>query len=75
MVELKMVNILDLTVGNVVHCYGARFEITETRLVESFNQVLMVAVGRWLDGETFDNYFGPDRDWIFQGNNYVTLKI
>lgn len=80
----KQVNIMDLVVGNIVHFHGARFEVTATKIVEHrsmhdvFNadrDTMMVANGKWLDGAKVNGYFGPNKDWNFQGNKRVSHAV
>ncbi len=82
---MNTVNIMDLQVGNIVHSNGARFLITSTKIVtghktmhEPVNEVeqtVMVANGKWIDGAIIAGYFGPNKDWTFQGNYRVTHSI
>jgi FtsP/CotA-like multicopper oxidase with cupredoxin domain len=78
------VNIFDLKVGNVVHFHGARFEVISTEVQEhrsfrgEFNadrDTVMVAKAKWLDGGIVNGYFGPNKDWTFQGNKNVTEAV
>lgn len=79
-------NIMDLEVGDIVHFYGARFEVTTTRVVYhrtgTDNQLppqrsdcVMVAKAKWIDGHIENGYFGPMKDWTFQGNFRVSYKV
>jgi hypothetical protein len=70
-----------LAVGHIVHFHGARFEITSTKLlsdrsfgINSDDQVI-VANGKWIDGQEVAGYFGKGTDWTFQGNNFATAEI
>lgn len=77
----KSVNIMDLKTGMIVHCHSARFEITSTRIYQDCGKQgeknkVMVANGKWLDGRIEPFYFGPEKDWKFQGNYlYGTLRV
>lgn len=74
---------LDLKVGDIAHFHGARFEIYSTNIVDGHNdrewpdEKVMVAMGKWLDGHTVTGYFGPGKDWNFQGNHraYVDIEM
>ena len=78
-------NIMNLTLGDVVHFHGARFEITVTKVY--YNQrthnetpdekrdTVMSANGKWLSGNVVQGYFGPNKDWTFQGNCNVTHTV
>lgn len=79
--QTKIVTTPELNVGNIVHFHGARFEIhtatmyaqTEERL-KQYGPV-MAAIGKWLDGQIVPSYFGPEKDWKFQGNSLATVAI
>ena len=79
-----IVNIMDLEIGHIVHFHGARFEITKKTVVknrsmhEEFNadrDTIMCANGVWLDGAKVNGYFGPNKDWNFQGNKNVSHAV
>lgn len=81
---MKTVTYPELQAGNIVHFYGARFEITDTRTVPQDADHLaqfgdcgptMCANGKWLDGHVQNGYFGPGKDWKFQGNKHATAWI
>ncbi|MBN3733188.1 hypothetical protein G3N98_19995 [Burkholderia sp. Tr-20390] len=69
--------------GNIVHAYGARFEITEVRtypehdarLLAMGREKVVAATGKWIDGRIETGYFGPDKDFNFQGNAGAFLMI
>ncbi|HIA2362687.1 TPA: hypothetical protein ACU92F_007434, partial [Burkholderia contaminans] len=73
----KRINQLEIQVGNIVHAYGARFEITEVRTYDERDERLIAmgrdkvvaAKGKWLDGRIETGYFGPTKDFNFQGNS------
>lgn len=75
----KMITRPELKVGDVAHMHGARFEIISTRFVEDKapdnNGPIMVAMGKWLDGEIVNCYFGPGKDWNFQGNKNAMVMV
>lgn len=79
----KRINQLEIEVGNIVHAHGARFEITEVRTYAEHDKQLLAmgrdkvvaATGKWIDGRIETGYFGPEKDWTFQGNSGVTLRI
>jgi hypothetical protein len=77
--NLKTICRLDLKVGDIAHFYGARFEITSTEMVADKwcdgHGPVQRANGRWLDGHIQPCYFGPDKDWTFQGNKYSSDTI
>lgn len=80
MTVTKTVKCTELKVGDVVHFYGARFEIYETELHDAatcgskYGDV-MSARGKWLDGECVRGYFGPKKGWTFQGNEMATHVV
>lgn len=73
-----------LNVGDIVEFYGALFEITSTGesrghidgheaygRFEDFVGPSPVAIpnGRFISGTAVGGYFGPGKDWTFQGNS------
>lgn len=74
---------LELRVGDIAHFHGARFEITRAELKQETDKQLidaghpqyMSADGKWLDGAIETGYFGPTKDWYFQGNGNATCCI
>lgn len=82
-IQMKVVNQLDLKVGNIVHAYGARFEIVEINEFEQTSEYLIKAgrtkivsaIGKWIDGQILPGYFGPEKNWNFQGNSGVSQFI
>lgn len=71
--------------GDIVHFHGARFRILDdareshghwpqsahlTRAAGPSD--VAVAVGEWIDGEIVRGYFGPGKNWGFQGNFNVS---
>lgn len=82
--NLKPIKRTELQVNNIVHAHGARFIITSVRIIVSERDAIdfqngivsspfvMVANGKWLDGNVIPFYFGPDNDWKFQGNDGAT---
>lgn len=71
----KTISRMNLDVGHIAHFHGARFEITNTRMTTIGNDPVIVANGKWLDGEIINGYFGPKQDWSFQGNQHATVDI
>ncbi len=79
----KYINQMDVKIGDIVHFHGARFEITSRKDYKENNPIILAggidsycaANGKWLDGEIINGYFGPKKDWNFQGNKRVTLTI
>ena len=73
----KRINQMDVKVGDIVHFYGARFEIISRRdgSDKELNKPYCSAIGKWLDGQVVRGYFGPEKNWNFQGNNNVTLQV
>lgn len=82
--------VTSLRQGDIVAFYGARFEIVSTRASQSHIRgseayasiddfvgpcEVAVPIGRWLSGKIQPGYFGPDRDWIFQGNHYAEVFV
>ena len=79
MTTLTQISNTELQVGNIVHFHGARFEIVSTDLQKDHrdegNGDIMVAMGKWLDGEVVQGYFGPTKQWNFQGNKLAIREI
>jgi len=78
----KIVTYPELNVGDIVHFHGARFEVHTACMYreEDFGKAnghgpVMVAHARWLDGAVVSNYFGPGKDWNFQGNKLASAHI
>jgi hypothetical protein len=78
----KQISTTELNVGDIVRFYGARFEIYSTAMYPerddprfAANGPVMVAMGKWLDGEIVRGYFGPGKDWNFQGNKLARVTI
>jgi len=71
----------DLNVGDIVHFHGARFEIYNTTMFRETEErykiygPVMVAMGKWLDGAIVNGYFGPNKDWNFQGNKNASVCV
>lgn len=67
----------ELQVGDVVHAYGARFRIVEVKTYREADGYFMhpwsgdttVGVGEWIDGCVKPGYFGPKKNFKFQGNS------
>jgi len=69
-ISTRRVNITNIEAGHVVHFYGARFLITEVHeVIRKTELSVIVANGKWIDGEEVPCYFGKDLDWTFQGNS------
>lgn len=80
-------SVTELNVGDKVAAHGAVFEIISTgaglvtcdceQYDPNYVGVCSVAVpvGRWLSGETVPGYFGPGKDWKFQGNHRHTVTL
>lgn len=75
----KVIPYTELEVGHIVHFYGARFEVYSTRLVTDNapdnHGDIMVAMAKWIDGEVVQGYFGPGKDWNFQGNRLAQASV
>lgn len=75
----KIITRPELAVGMIVQFDGARFEITSTKLVadhqQGANGDIMVANGKWIDGNVTEGYYGPNKDWNFQGNRNATACV
>ncbi|TES65654.1 hypothetical protein E2P84_36615 [Burkholderia cepacia] len=71
--------------GDVVHAHGARFEIVSDvtsyrgQGEPAFNEhgvgSVAACTGRWIDGAVVRGYFGPNKDWTFQGNHHALVRI
>jgi hypothetical protein len=91
MKDVQYVSATELHAGDVAYFHGAQFEIVSTgesrghidgvaAYNNSFNDFVgpsPVATprGRWIGGEVVEGYFGPDRDWYFQGNRRRVVAI
>lgn len=85
--KTKLVKRTELQPGNIVHAYGARFEITTMQILVTVSSArdhqqglvtspfIMLAESKWLDGKIVDGYFGPTRSWKFQGNDGALVDI
>lgn len=80
--ESQHVNITQMRVGDIVHAHGARFRVKEIRnyALSSFPDRqgpdhVVVNIAEWLSGRIERGYFGPNKDWNFQGNHNVSLWI
>ena len=86
--QTKQISIMNLEAGMIVHFYGARFEIVSAEVrthitghdsydnrPERREDRVMVAQAKWLDGHIESGYFGPNKDWTFQGNHYVSHVV
>jgi len=76
-IKTEIVRRTQLQVGDVAHFHGARFRIADVRPAFCMDgpSPVAVALGKWIDGNEEDGYFGPDRDWTFQGNTLATVAI
>lgn len=86
--QTKRTNIMNLEAGMIVHFYGARFEVVSAEVKthitgrdsydnrpERREDRVMVAHAKWLDGNIENGYFGPNKDWTFQGNYRVSHEV
>lgn len=86
----QIVSVTQLRVGDVAHAHGATFEIVSTgesrgHIDGSFAygaydafvgpSPVAVPVGKWIDGREETGYFGPSKDWTFQGNHHAQVAI
>jgi hypothetical protein len=83
----KHISRTQLHKGDIVHFYGARFEIEEdARPTFCYDTNLIVyglhgapqtacCVGRWVDGEIIPGYFGPELPFGFQGNHLAMTTV
>ena len=76
MVATRKVKSSELEAGMIVYFYGARFELQDNRKVsEQDGKPVYGITGKWLDGEVVRGYFGPDKDWRFQGNDNACWTV
>jgi hypothetical protein len=76
-------NILDLQPGDIVHSHGARFEVASIKVYGPstqgysgcYDENVMSADAKWIDGDIIRGYFGPFQNWNFQGNKNVTVRV
>ena len=81
--ETKYIKTTDLQVGNIVHFYGARFEVLEVQMnqphsTDKIQKPFLSSKAKWIDGVQVRGYFGEGTiDWNFQGNDQagVTIEI
>ncbi|WP_310638988.1 hypothetical protein [Burkholderia gladioli] len=81
--ELQTIKNIDVKIGDIVHAYGARFNIIKVyeyeerdpRLIALGLDKIVSGEGQWIDGETITGYFGPTKNFNFQGNANATLRI
>lgn len=68
----------DLKAGMTVEFYGARFEIqddSKTYDKEGSDTPVTRVTGKWVSGAVVPCYFGPDKDWVFQGNELAHWAV
>lgn len=79
--QTKTIKTTELQVGNIVHFYGARFEVLSTQMNEphstdNIQKPFLSSKAKWLDGEEIRGYFGKDTtNWNFQGNELARVTI
>lgn len=73
----RHINQMDVKIGDIIHFYGAMFEIISRRdgFDKKLNKPYCSAIGKWISGKIIPGYFGPEKPWDFQGNDRVTLQI
>lgn len=87
---MQTISVTQLTIGQIARAHGARFEIVSTResrghidgycaygRFEEFvgPSPVAYAIGRFIDGEPQPGYFGPGKDWSFQGNANARVRV
>lgn len=79
---LRTITVPELKVGMIAVAYGARFEIITADDVTHLHsrgleigEVIFYAKAKWLDGRIEPCYFGPTKDWSFQGNKHARVQI
>lgn len=81
MANTKMIKTTELQVGNIVHFYGARFEVLSVQMNQPFSnekvqKPFLTSAAKWLDGDEIPGYFGKGTDnWNFQGNDLASVCI
>lgn len=79
--KLIQITVPQLNVGAIVHAHGARFEVLAVNDVSAFyrdliaDEVVFSCPAKWLDGAVQNGYFGPTKNWTFQGNNSATVMV
>jgi hypothetical protein len=88
--DLVCIPVTSLRVGDIAHAYGGIFEIIKTgesrghidgnMAYGSFRDFIgpspvAVPIGRFVGGEATEGYFGPGKDWSFQGNSRAVAWI
>lgn len=67
--NFETIPVTELNVGDVVRFHGARFQVhTAAMYRDGAAGPVMTAHATWLDGDIMTGYFGPGKDWNFQGN-------
>jgi hypothetical protein len=74
---LRQVKASELTAGQIVHFYGARFRLRDDRQehADRGNGPVFTITGDWIDGEQVGGYFGPNTPWRFQGNDNAAWSV
>ncbi|MDN0028631.1 hypothetical protein [Serratia marcescens] len=78
MMELQRVLNTEIIIGDIVHAHGAVFKVIK---VFSFpgagtdGKDVAANIAEWVSGRIEPGYFGPGREWNFQGNDRVTQLI
>jgi hypothetical protein len=90
MKDVQYVSVTELHAGDVVYAHGGIFEITRTGesrghidgsfaygAYDAFVGPSQVAVpqAKFVGGQSQGEYFGPTKDWTFQGNHRHVVAI
>lgn len=82
MANTKLIKTTALQPGNIVHFYGARFEVLSVQMHTVKNDAApgcgfaLSSKAKWLDGMEVRGYFGKGTDdWNFQGNDLATVSV
>lgn len=76
--ELQQVLNTQVIVGDIIHAHGAVFKVKEVRNypgVGTDGKDVAANIAEWVSGRIEPGYFGPDKDWNFQGNDRATQLI
>lgn len=76
--NFEIIPVTELNVGDTVRFHGARFQVHTAAMYKDHGPAehgpVMTALATWIDGETMPGYFGPGKDWNFQGNQLHRVR-
>lgn len=71
----KRIKSSELKAGMLISYYGGLFRLRDDRKewpprIEGASNTITIT-GDWVGGAEMKGYFGPDKPWHFQGNDYA----